>query len=114
MNKLTRKKLLLTSIGLLAINLLITFILFRLDNAPYEHLDGQEIAPQSSELIWTLMRGQLISFPIFSFLIGLIVALFIDKNLPYSQRIVRSFLLTLTVIYGFLAAMGLTKILNFM
>ena len=113
MNKLTKKKLLIISLGILVTNLLLTVILFSLDNSTYEHLDGQEIEPQSSELIRTVIFGQIISVPIFSLLIGLIVAIFIDKNLPYSQRIVRSFLLTLMVIYGLYTVMGLFKVITF-
>ncbi len=113
MDKLTKKKLLIISLGLLAVNLLLTFILFNLDNSTYEHLDGQEIEPHNSELIRTVIFGQIISVPIFSFLIGLIVAIFIDKNISYSQRIVRSFLLTLMIIYGLYAVMGLFKVVTF-
>lgn len=112
MNILTKRNLLIISLGLLVINLLLTIILFILDNSTYEHLDGQQIEPHSSELIWAVIFGQMISVPIFSLLIGLIVAIFIDKKLPYSQRIVRSFLLTLMVIYGFYFIMGLFKVIS--
>lgn len=113
MNKLTKKKLLIISFGFLVINLLLTIILFSLDDSAHEHLDGREIQPHSSELIRTVIFGQLISVPFFSILIGLVVAIFINKNLPYSQRIVRSFLLTLATIYGLYSLMGLVKVVTF-
>ena len=113
MDKLTKKKLLFITLGLLVINLMLTFILVSLDDSTYEHLDGQEIEPHSLELIRTIIFGQVISVPIFSVLIGLIVAIFVDKNLPYSQRIVRSCLLTLAVIYGLYSVMGLIKVITF-
>ena len=114
MDKLTKKKLLFISLGLLVINLLLTIILFNLDNSTYEHLNGDEIEPRSSELIRTVIFGQIISVPIFSLLIGLIVAIFVDKNLLYPKRIVRSFLLTLTAIYGLYTVMGLLKVITFL
>lgn len=112
MNKLTKKKLLFISFGLLTINLIMTFVLFNLDSSDYEHLDGQVIEGQSAELARTVFFGQVISVPFFSLLIGLIVAIFVDRNLPYSQRIVRSFLLTLAFIYGLYSVMGLIKIIT--
>ena len=113
MDKLSKKKLLFISLGLLVLNLLLTFILFSLDNSTYEHLDGQKIEPHSPELIRNVILGQVSSVPILSVLIGLIVAIFIDRNLPYFQRVVRSFLLTLAVIYGLYSVMGLIKVITF-
>src|SRR6478609_2601905 len=98
MNKLTTKKLLIISIGLMLSTVLLSVILVSLDDAPYKNLDGTEIQPHSPELIRTVILGQVVSVPLFSFLIGLVVAIFIDKHLPYSQRIGRSFLLTLSII----------------
>lgn len=113
MNKLTKKKLLVISLGLLAVDLLLTLVIVAKDNSTYEHLNGQEIAPQSSELLRTVIFGQVVSVPIFGFLIGLIVAIFIDKNVSYSQRIVRSYLLTLSIMYGLFTVMGLFKVISF-
>lgn len=114
MEQLTKKKLLIISLVLLAINLILTFALFNLDPSPREHLDGTEIEAHSPELIRGLVMGQLISIPIFSFLIGLIVAIFIDRNVPYSQRIVRGFLLTLMIIYGLFVLMGISRLIDFL
>lgn len=114
MNKLTKKKLVIIALGLLLINLLLTILLSNLDDTTYKHLDGKEIEPHSSELIRTVIFGQLISLPIFSILIGLIVAVFIDKELPYSRRIIKGFLLTLTTIYGLYTIMGLIKVVTFL
>jgi hypothetical protein len=111
MNKLTKKKLLIISITLLIINLLLTAILFNLDNSTYQHLGGGAIEPHSVELIKGVIIGLIISYPISSFLIGLIVAIFIDKNLPYSQRIIRSFLLTLSIFYGLITILALIKVI---
>lgn len=114
MNKLTKKTLIFISLGLLLTNLLLTIVLFKLDDSTYENLDGSEVQPHSSELIRTVIIGQVISFPILSLLVGLIVAIFIDKGLPYSQRIVKSFLLTLGTIYGLYAIMGIIKVITFL
>ena len=114
MHTLTIKKLLTISLGLLAINLLLTIILFNLDNSTYEHLNGDENEPQSFELVRTVVFGQIISVPILSLLIGLIIAIFVDKNLPFSKRIFRSFLLTLTTIYGLYTLMGLVRVITFL
>lgn len=114
MNKLTKKKLLIISLGFLVFNLILTVILLNLDNSTYEHLDGSEVTPRSTQLIRAVVVGQIISVPLFSLLIGLVVAIFVDKNIPYSQRIVRCFLLTLMTIYGFYSLMGLIKIVRFL
>ncbi len=113
MNKLTKRKLLIISFGLLLVNLLLAIVLFNLDNSTYENLDGTEVQPHSSELIKTVLLGLVISIPIVCFLIGLIVAIFIEKNVSYPQRIVKSFLLTLAVVYSLYALMGLIKITTY-
>ena len=114
MNRLTKKKLLFVALGLLIINLLLTVSLVNLDDTSYRHLDGKQIEPHSSELIQTVIFGQLISLPVFCFLIGLIVAIFVEKELPYSRRIMKSSLLTLTIIYGLYTIMGVIKVATFL
>ena len=114
MNKLTKKKLLLIAFGLLLTNLVLTILLSNLDDTTYKHLDGKEMEPHSSELIRTVLFGQIISLPVFSILIGLIVAIFVDRELPYSRRIIKGFLLTLTTIYGLYTVMGLIKVVTFL
>ena len=111
MNKLTKKRLLIISIGLLIINLFLAFALFNLDNSTYENLDGSKVKPYSSELIQGIIVGLVISFPLLSLFIGLIVAIFIDRGVPYSKRIVKGSLLTLSTIYGLFAVMGAIKVM---
>ena|SRR5687768_5246534 len=114
MNRLTKKKLLFIALGLLIINLLLTILLVNLDDTSYRHLDGKQIEPHSTELIQTVMFGQVISLPFFCFLIGLIVAIFVEKELPYSRRIIKSSLLSLTIIYGLYTIMGVIKVAMFL
>lgn len=114
MTSLTKKKLRITCLVLLIINLFLTVKFWKMNTRYYQHLDGTEVHGSSPEMLQTLLVGQLISFPLLSLLIGLIVALFIDKHLPYSRRIIPGFILTLTMVYGLLTVMGLSKALSFL
>jgi hypothetical protein len=113
MGKLTTRRLLFISLGLLLIDLSLAVILFNLDDSTYQNLDGTAIEAHSVGLIRTVISGLVISIPILCFLVGLLVAIFIDRNRPYSERIVKAFLLTLTVVYALYAAMGVTRIVIF-
>lgn len=110
----TIKKLIASALILLVFDLCLAILLFEMDNSTYMNLDGTEVQPHSSELIRTVFVGQLISFPLISLLIGLLVALFVDRDRPYSKRIVKGFLVTLTAVYGLFAVMGLIKVVTFL
>ena len=114
LRNLTKKKLLFICIGLILVNVILTVLLTQLDSSTYHNLDGTEVAPGSEELLRTVLFGQLISFPIISFLIGMIVAIFIDRELPYSRRIFTSFLLVLAIVYAIFALMGGVKVITFL
>ncbi|MBX7124972.1 MAG: hypothetical protein K1X47_04705 [Cyclobacteriaceae bacterium] len=114
MSKTSKRKLLVIAVGLLVLNLLLASLLFALDDSSYEHLDGRPIAPHSDELIRSVVVGQLVSVPIISFLLGLIVAIFINRQEPYSRRILPGFLYTLIVIYALHTAMAVLKVLTFL
>ena len=113
LRNLTIKKLLFICIGLILLNVILTFLLMQLDDSTYHNLDGTEVAPRSEELLRTVLFGQLISFPLISFLFGMIVAIFIDREIPYTKRIFRSFLLVLAVVYAIFALMGSVKVITF-
>jgi hypothetical protein len=113
MKNLTKSKLVIICSVLMLVNVFLAIITFNLDDSTYQNLDGSEVQPHSLELITRVLSGIVISVPIVCFLIGLLVALFIDKHLPYVQRTVKGFLLTLAIVYGLYASMGLVKLITY-
>jgi len=111
MEKLTKRKLALACVLLLVLNLILSTLLFYLDNTGAEHLDGTYIEPQSSELLLSLFKGQVISFPIICLLLGAITTIFIERDKPYKKRYLKGFLLTLASVYGLFSAMGLIRVI---
>lgn len=114
MTGLTNRKLLLINFGLLGVSLCIAIALFYLDDSGVRHLNGDYVEPKSQELISAVLRGLIISMPILSLVLGLVTAIFIEKDKPYRQRYVKSVLLTLGTIYLLYSIMGLINIVRLM
>jgi hypothetical protein len=114
MTGLTNRKLLLINFGLLGVSLCIATALFYLDDSGARHLNGDYVEPKSQELITAVVRGLIISMPILSLVLGLVTAIFIEKDKPYRQRYVKSVLLTLGTIYLLYSIMGLINIVRLM
>lgn len=55
--------------------------------------------------------GLLISFPLLSLLLGTITAIFINRELPYTKRYLKAFILTLTFIYILFAIGGIWQVI---
>ena len=110
MKNLTNRKLLGYCLAFLTLNLILTALLFYLDERGAVHLDGSYAAPQSNELISGVLMGQVISIPLLSLLLGAIITLFIDKEKPYKKRYIKGFLLTLAIIYGLMTASGFIRL----
>lgn len=114
MTGLTNRKLLLINFGLLGVSLCVATALFYLDDSGVRHLNGDYIEPKSQELISTVVRGLIISMPILSLVLGLVTAIFVEKDKPYRKRYVKSVLLTLGIIYLLYSIMGLINIVRLM
>ena len=111
MKNLTTKKLAITCIILLIINLLLSVVLFSLDDVGLEHLDGTSIEAKSSELIMSLINAQIISFPVLCLFLGAITTIFIEREKPYKKRYLKGFLLTLSAVYGIFSVMGIIRLI---
>lgn len=98
-------KLFLT-IGILVIFNIIAFVMFM----PTGGYDGDGVFHENpSSNLKTSLNAFLVGFPILAFLLGLVVAIFPYKQLPYGKKYLRASLLTLIVINSIVALFLLFK-----
>src|SRR5436190_1019877 len=83
---MSNKNLFLTFLGFLFFNIISAFIINIVGNTGAYHLNGEYIEANSHELLFTTLRGLIISFPIVCLLIALITTLFINREQPYKKR----------------------------
>ena len=109
---MSNKRLIIVTLFLLAFNVLFAIVIHDISDAGGYHLNGEYIEPHSPELILLQIRGMIISIPILCLFIGAVVAIFINKQLPYKKRYLRGVFLTIVVVYFFLLIAEIYKVIS--
>jgi hypothetical protein len=108
---MTTKKLIIFNLAGLILMMVLAWLVFQFNQEGFvQHLDGTYMAKSSKELYYSNVRSLLFSFPLLALIVGAVIAIFVQRELPYKNRFVRCFLWTLLVIYSLLALMSLVKL----
>lgn len=108
---MTTKKLIYFNLAALVLLMVLSWLVYRQNQAGFvQQLDGTYMARSSMEFFYAGVRSFLLAFPFVALVLGAIIALFVQRTLPYRQRFVRSFLWALLVIYSCLILMSFVKL----
>lgn len=114
MKKLSTKKLIFITLGLLSVSLILGIALFTIDDVGAEHMDGTYIEAGSSELFEAVIVGLIISIPLVCLILGAITSIFIERDTPYLKRYIRGYFFTASGIYLIFSIMGAVRIITLM
>jgi hypothetical protein len=109
--KFSNKKLLIAVLVLAVVDIFFSVSLWQMDQYGATNLDGTHAEARSMKLLSGLLLGLLVSFPVFCTLLALLVALVMNKQLPYGTRVARALLIILLVVYAFFAMSASWQIL---
>jgi hypothetical protein len=110
LNKLSIKQLAPVIVGLMIINLTLAYILWSSETAEVEHLDGSYSAAGSPEVLRAVVMTIVFTIPVLCLLLALLTAIFINKELPYTKRYWKAFMVTLSIGYGLMALSGIFRL----
>lgn len=97
MKNIPNKKLLLIFVVLLILNVIA--LIFQTQKAGAYNLNGTYSEANSTGLILSVLFGIIISFPLLFAFLASIIALFLNKNVSYKKRFIRTFLFILVIFY---------------
>nr|WP_315159197.1 hypothetical protein [uncultured Flavobacterium sp.] len=107
---ISNKKLLIAFVSLLMLNSICVIVLVS-KNGAY-NLDGSYSETNSSGLIIDALLGIIFAIPFVFSLLSALIAIFINNQLSYGKRFVRTFLFIIVVVYSIAFARFLYNILN--
>jgi hypothetical protein len=97
LKNISNKKLFLVFVVILILDII--GLIFQTQKEGAYNLNGTYSEANSTGLILSLLFGIIISFPLLFALLAAIIALFLNKDLPYKKRFIRTFLIILVVFY---------------
>ncbi len=94
--KISNKKLLIAFVIAFVFNLF--FMVYHFNQTGAENLDGTYSEAGDTQLMLTAVLGLLITIPLVCLILSLLIALFVNRSVPYGSRFTRVFLWTLFLV----------------
>ncbi len=97
MKNIPNKKLFLVFVVLLILNVI--GLIFQTQKTGAYNLNGTYSEANSTGIILSVIFGIVISFPLLFAFLASVIAIFLNKNVSYKKRFIRTFLFILVIFY---------------